>query len=329
MPTTTRSRSRKTTSIGNRMKQVWIADVGRISKPSSARSPARPRRPLSRVSGVATTLHRSQTSVPPPRTTAVSNDLPMALTLTAGAAHHTVARSSRTSPPAGPDAATTDLSSLADGFGHWEVGGAPPSAGAEQLRGGEEGNAADVHRTADVGRNTSRPRGGPGARGVRADPGARRCCGDRIAGAARRGRRRQARRDHGRALNRASDLRAFIATRPPPPPRPVGAGAAATQRRRKSAPPGWNWEAPFNGRREGTNDQDQLAPRSHGRERANPRRVHAHPDVRRRRNDRHDRRRFPFGGRGGICRCLSTVPWPGGSFAGPAPTTGLRSWNSR
>ena len=56
--TTRCSRSRKTTSIGNRMKNVWIDPAGSSSRPSPCASPRRPSSPRMRVNGLRATVQR-------------------------------------------------------------------------------------------------------------------------------------------------------------------------------------------------------------------------------------------------------------------------------
>jgi len=58
------SRSRKTASIGNRIKAVWMEDAGRSSIPSDEERPLRPRRPRRRVRAVSARRQLSQTTCP-------------------------------------------------------------------------------------------------------------------------------------------------------------------------------------------------------------------------------------------------------------------------
>ena len=62
--TTRFARSRKTASIVNRMKAVWIDAAGRSSRPSPEGIPLRPSSPRRRANGVSARRHRSQTTVP-------------------------------------------------------------------------------------------------------------------------------------------------------------------------------------------------------------------------------------------------------------------------
>src|SRR5262249_49135241 len=64
---TTCSRSRKTASIGKRMKKVWIDDAGRSRMPSPLGRLRRPRRPRARVKTESATRQCSQTGRPSSR----------------------------------------------------------------------------------------------------------------------------------------------------------------------------------------------------------------------------------------------------------------------
>src|SRR5437588_2864530 len=63
-PTTPSSRSRKTTSIGNRMKVVWMEGLPTRRSPSSDPISRRPSRPRRRSRNESATTHRSQTTPP-------------------------------------------------------------------------------------------------------------------------------------------------------------------------------------------------------------------------------------------------------------------------